>query len=212
MVDYRSIAEKIALVPTRNVGTRTTQNGHAAAILSMRSRVSAKRGTFAGMLPQKRQQRRHQLHGSIHLRTAAAGIRADADEILGLGMHGQDFPQFVSRLLMAGVRHFAADTADAAGDADGRIVAALGQTTLQNDVAIEQAARGVGDRLVEIVAVHQHGEDAGDAAGRRRCRVAPPCWPTAETPTACSRVRWAARRAPTPVRAEPSPGASGCRA
>ena len=93
-------------------------------------------------------------------------VGADANEILGLGMHGQDFPQLASGLLMAGVRHLAVNTADAPRDADGRIMAALRQAALQHDMPIEQAARRVGDRLVEIVAVHQHGEDASDAAGR----------------------------------------------
>ncbi len=33
------------------------------------------------------------------------------------------------------------------------------------EVAVEDAAHGVGDRLVVVVAVDQHGEDAGDVAG-----------------------------------------------
>ncbi len=47
---------------------------------------------------------------------------------------------------------------------DGRIAAALGDGALHHDVAVENAAHRVGDRLVMIVAVDQHREDAGDGA------------------------------------------------
>src|SRR6185437_2361681 len=57
---------------------------HAFACLDERSAI-------ADVLPQKRQYRRHQLDRAIDLRTAAAHIGPDANEILGLGMYGLDF-------------------------------------------------------------------------------------------------------------------------
>ena len=45
------------------------------------------------------------------------------------------------------------------------IAAALGDRALHHDVAVEDAAHRVGDRLVMVVAVDQHREDAGDGAG-----------------------------------------------
>ena len=39
------------------------------------------------------------------------------------------------------------------------------EATREHDVAVENRAGGVGHRLVEIVTVHEHGVDAGDATG-----------------------------------------------
>ena len=41
---------------------------------------------------------------------------------------------------------------------DRRIAPALGDGALHHDMAVENAAHGVGDRLIVIVAVDQHGE------------------------------------------------------
>jgi len=41
---------------------------------------------------------------------------------------------------------------------DRREAAAFGDGPLHDDVAVEDAAHGVGDRLVVVVAVDQHGE------------------------------------------------------
>ncbi len=50
---------------------------------------------------------------------------------------------------------------------DRRIAPALGDRALQHDMAVENTAAGIGDRLVVIVAFDQHGEEAGDAARSR---------------------------------------------
>ena len=49
-------------------------------------------------------------------------------------------------------------------DVDRRKPPALGDRALHHDVAVEDAAHRVGDRLIMIVAVDQHAEDAGDGA------------------------------------------------
>ena len=36
------------------------------------------------------------------------------------------------------------------------------QVAVEHDMSVQNAADGVGDRLVHIVAVHQHGVEAGD--------------------------------------------------
>ena len=53
---------------------------------------------------------------------------------------------------------------DRAQHVDRRIAAALGDRAVEHDMAVEDAAHRVGDRLVVIVALDQHGEEAGDAA------------------------------------------------
>ena len=65
-------------------------------------------------------------------------------------------------------------------------------------------AHGVGDRLVHVVAVDEHGVEAGDRAGRRWCPRARAAAAAARTPTACSRASRAARRSPGRPRAGPS--------
>src|ERR1039458_5859197 len=45
-----------------------------------------------------------------------------------------------------------------------RIAPALGNGALHDDMAVEDAAHGIRHRLVMVVAVHQHAEDAGDGA------------------------------------------------
>ena len=45
---------------------------------------------------------------------------------------------------------------------DWRVVALRRKLPRENDVAVQDGAHGVADGLVEIVAFHQHGEEAGD--------------------------------------------------
>ena len=65
----------------------------------------------------------------------------------------------------------------------------------EHDVAVENRARRVGDRLVEVVALDQHGVEAGDAAASRRCRRARAAAAATRTPTADS--PWSSGGSPT---------------
>ena len=55
-------------------------------------------------------------------------------------------------------------------DVDRRKVAALREPAIEHDVAVDEAAHLVGDRLVHVVARDEHRVDRGD---RARARVAP---------------------------------------
>ena len=96
-------------------------------------------------------------------------------------------------------------------DVDGRVVAGLGQLARQHDVAVEDAARGVGDRVLLVVAFAQHGVEGGDRAARRagRCRCARPAAAAWRSSSAGSPWWPAARRWPARSRAAPSRSASG---
>ncbi len=48
---------------------------------------------------------------------------------------------------------------------DRRVTARLADAAVQDDMAVQDAAHGVGHRLVVVVAFHQHGEQRGDLAG-----------------------------------------------
>src|ERR1039458_1150742 len=49
-------------------------------------------------------------------------------------------------------------------DIDGGVVRGRGQPAGKDDVAIQDGAAGIANRLVEIVALHQNREEAGDRA------------------------------------------------
>ena len=61
--------------------------------------------------------------------------------------------------------------ADGLKHVDGGKAPALGDLSVHDDVAVQNTAHGVGDRLVMVAAVHQNGEQGGD--GRRRRAVRP---------------------------------------
>jgi hypothetical protein len=49
-------------------------------------------------------------------------------------------------------------------DVDRRIVAGVGQCPRQDDVAVEDRACGIGDRILLVVAFGEHGVERGDRA------------------------------------------------
>ena len=51
---------------------------------------------------------------------------------------------------------------------DGRIVPRRAQLARKNNVAVQDCSHGVADRLVEIVAFHQHREKPGDGTLLKR--------------------------------------------
>ena len=85
----------------------------------------------------------------------------------------------------------------------GRIVRLRGELAREPDVAVQQAAHGVADRLVRVVALDQHRVEGGDAARRGCGRPARPASAAGRRPRAGSRAWWAARRRPGRSRAGP---------
>ena len=93
-------------------------------------------------------------------------VGADRDQVLLVAVGGHQLAQ-----LRAGAAHLGRD--DLADQAryrlehvDRRVVAGVRQVARQHDVAVEDRADGVGDRLVHVVAVDEHGVEAGDRARR----------------------------------------------
>ena len=93
-------------------------------------------------------------------------------------------------------------------DVDGRVVALRRQLARQNDVAVQNGAHRVADGLVEIVALHQHREEAGNGAAAEIAGALQHLGQQVETPKACSLSGWAARPRPGRSRAAPWPAAS----
>src|SRR5829696_2030927 len=98
----------------------------------------------------------------VDFRRRSGPVGAEADQFLHVGVGGQHLLGFLydrPEDRIAGARHGARDGFQ---NVNGRITAALGDLALHEDVAIENAAHGVGHRLVVVVALDQHGEKAGD--------------------------------------------------
>ena len=57
------------------------------------------------------------------------------------------------------------DAADAVEDRNRRVVALCGEAPIEHDVAVEQRASSVNQRIVFVVAFHEHGVEAGDGTG-----------------------------------------------
>ena len=79
------------------------------------------------------------------------------------------------------------DPGDRLEHVDAREVPGGGEPAGQHDVAVEDRAGGVGDRLVVVVALDEHGVEAGDAARAARCRRARAAGAAARRRTAGSR-------------------------
>ena len=80
----------------------------------------------------------------------------------------------------------------------------------EHDVAVEDRAGGIGDRLVHVVAFDEHGVEPGDAAALGRHRPARAAAAAGRTPTAGSHASRAARRPRGRPRAAPWRSGSGC--
>ena len=74
-----------------------------------------------------------------------------------------------------------------------------GQLAREHDVPVEDRAHRVGDRLVHVVAVDQHGIEPGDRAASPTSPRVRAASAAARTPTACSRASSSARRSPSPT-------------
>ncbi len=108
------------------------------------------------------------LHRLVELQVGARGVGAHGDEVLLAGVARLHFLELLHapKFQRSGDgRHHAADRRL---QVDGRKVPLLGQTATEHDVAVENGAHVVGDRVLLVVAFHQHGVERGDAAAALR--------------------------------------------
>ena len=105
-----------------------------------------------------------QTDAGVELRIGARDVGAELDQVLGVAVGGERAANLARGLFLRGGGDGAGETADGVEDVDGRVVALGAELAREDDVAVEDAAHGVADGLVEIVAFHQDGEETGDGA------------------------------------------------
>ena len=111
--------------------------------------------------------RRPQLDGRVDARIAALLVGADGDEVAMLLVDGQRLAEAARELGVLGRDDLVHHAADRGFDVDRRIVAGFGDAPRQHDVAVEDGARRVGDRVLLVVAFGEHGVERGDRAAAR---------------------------------------------
>src|SRR5271165_2233161 len=156
----------------RSSAARVKRNG----IASDRERHQALQGVFQESwllrtLNQISAQRWHQSDGTVQLRIRILLVGANADQFfrrLVKSEQAADLAGFAGMLARGDGRH---DAADAVQDRDWGIVILRREAAIEHNVAIEQGARGIHQGVVLVVAFHQNGIEAGDAAGGERPRA-----------------------------------------
>ncbi len=161
------LVQRVALQPGQQLRGAPHQAARASAVASAAARAakaSLARAALARILLQQVLERRMHRDGAIELGVAAGAIGAETDQLGHVGMKAHQPSRLADQRPL--VRSIAAGgrARDAAQHVDGREAAALGDGPLQHDVPVENAAHRVAHRLVGVVALDQHGEQAGDAA------------------------------------------------
>jgi hypothetical protein len=100
-----------------------------------------------------------------------AFVRADRDQVALVAERGHQRAQLLAGGPHLGRGHLALQARDRLQHVDRRVVAGVRELAGQDDVAVEDRARRVGDRLVHVVAVDEHGVEAGDRAAVARARA-----------------------------------------
>ena len=100
----------------------------------------------------------------VDLGAGAGPVSPQADQLLHVRIGRHHLARPVDRRQIGCLRRPRHGAGDRFEDVDGRIAPALGDGALHDDMAVEDAAHGIRHRLVMVVAVHQHAEDAGDGA------------------------------------------------
>jgi hypothetical protein len=103
-------------------------------------------------------------YGPVKRWIGAFLISADANQVFRTIIGSQQEAQrlgLLHVLLGGNTRH---QTAQTLKHGDGRVVIPHGEISVENHVAVEQRANGVGDRILLIVAFHQDRIKRGDAA------------------------------------------------
>ncbi len=151
-------------------------------------------------------------HRGVEFAVVAGRVGAELDQVARLVELGQQRARTARRLQMLAAGHVGHHARHRFLDVDGRVVAGLGQLARQHDVAVEDAARRVGDRVLLVVAFGQHGVERGDRAAAVAAVAAAldQLRQLGEARSAGSPWWPAARRWPARSRAAPSRSASGC--
>ena len=103
-------------------------------------------------------------HGNVEVRIDARLIGAEQADVAGvLETRDHGAQPGDERALVVGPG-LGCQPRDRGQRIDGRVAAQLGDRPVEHDVTVEDAAYGIGDRIVVVVAVDQHGENAGDRA------------------------------------------------
>lgn len=97
-------------------------------------------------------------------RIVAALVGADGDQVAVAGVGRDQALELADAQAPGFVGDLGDDAADRRFDVDGRVQAAVGHPAREQDVAVEDGAGGVGDRVLRVVAFGQHGVEGGDRA------------------------------------------------
>ena len=98
----------------------------------------------------------------IKHRITARGISTDAAQIAVTLEAGEQLLKLAHSRIVVLIDQRGHRTADRGFYINGRIVTRFAQPTRQHNVAVENGARGVGDRVLLIVAFGQDGLEGGD--------------------------------------------------
>src|SRR5450759_5172298 len=121
-------------------------------------------GCFFLKLAEEGLQRLVQGDRLVELGAGAGPVGPPPDQLLHVRIGRHHLGRPVDRRQIGCLRRPRHGAGDRFEDVDGRIAPALGNGALHDDMAVEDAAHGIRHRLVMVVAVHQHAENAGDGA------------------------------------------------
>jgi hypothetical protein len=102
----------------------------------------------------KVQKLRPQADGRVQLRIGAAGIGAQVDQILRALVRRHGLSDLDRGIFLFGTAESGRETAHRLQNVDGRVVARRAQLARKNNVAVQDGAHRVADRLIEIIAFH----------------------------------------------------------
>ena len=104
------------------------------------------------------------MQGLIHLRVAAAAIGPEPDQLGHVLVYGDKFSGPVDGGVFFHRIAGRQGPGNAAQDVDRRKTSAFGDGPVQDHVPVENAAHGIGDGFVVVVAFDQHRKQPGDGA------------------------------------------------
>jgi len=116
------------------------------------------------VLPQKVEDLWPHANTRVEPRVRAGDVGAQLDQIFSIMIGRERLTQSRCARLLLGGSDRAGEPADGVQNVDGRIVILGRELSRKDDVAVENGAHRVADGLVEIVALHQHGKEAGDGS------------------------------------------------
>uniref|UniRef100_A0A6V1RAB4 Uncharacterized protein n=1 Tax=Heterosigma akashiwo TaxID=2829 RepID=A0A6V1RAB4_HETAK len=113
------------------------------------------------------QQPRHvgmQAHGQIELGVGPRGVGAELDQVAGLVVFRQKLAKATRGIDLVLGCNTAHHPRHRTLDVDRRVVDGLGQVARQHDMAVQDAARRIGDRVLRVITLGQHRVEGGDRA------------------------------------------------